>query len=113
MFSKTNWCSRNTSHILNCHLCDANELRQVAMVTPSCEGWLRNQGMQSIMQTNGQGGEGKGEPYSALPENYLPFSSICELDMNTFFNLKKYISTIRYHFKLDAPLHWTWHSYNH
>ena len=27
--------SRNTSHILNCHLWDAQEVRQVVMVAPS------------------------------------------------------------------------------
>ena len=27
-------CSRNISHILNCHLCGASRLRQVAMVAP-------------------------------------------------------------------------------
>ena len=29
-------CDRNTSQILNCHLCGASELKQVIMVAPSC-----------------------------------------------------------------------------
>ena len=41
-------------------------------VNISGEVWLRNQGMQSVMQANHQGGEWKEVIYSAYPENYLP-----------------------------------------
>ena len=47
----------------------------------SGDGWLWNQGMQSTMQANFQGEEGKGEPFPVPPNNYLPIST-CDCDVN-------------------------------
>ena len=68
---------------------------------------LGNQSMQSIMQANCQGGEGKGEPYSVPSENYLPPSlSVNVMWIN--FKVRRYTSTNRTVFRFGTPLNWTW-----
>ena len=74
----------------------------------SGEGWLRNPGMQSMMQASHPGGEEKLETYLASLENYLlPPQSVIMIWTN--FKMRKYISTNRRRFRLETSIYWNWY----